>query len=240
MSEQHVDATLQAHLASGGGEINHHRRGEDCRVLARVTEPGETNALAMGQYRRLSRAIAFTNRISSSKRLEALLGRDRRASRWAVVREVERPDRLTLRDAPCRWEASRAGAQGPDRVAKGRIRRRLPHPLECTMLVRGHRRAGARRGVVHEPAQFAWSISCRPWAAPCARPTGKEYGYIVLPIAVQAGVDPAASALDDNERFSVLWSVLTCALRSHDDRFNAEINKIDLNDTPTEPDHLQR
>ena len=47
-----------------------------------------------------------------------------------------------------------------------------------------------------------------------------------------AGVDPAA-ALDDNERFAVVWSVLR-ALRSHDDRFDAEINKIDLNDTPTD------
>ena len=61
---------------------------------------------------------------------------------------------------------------------------------------------------------------------------GKEYGYIVLPIAVAAGVDPAA-ALDDSERFAALWSVLR-ALRSHDDRFDAEINRIDLNDTPTD------
>ena len=61
---------------------------------------------------------------------------------------------------------------------------------------------------------------------------GKQYGYIVLPVAVPAGVDPAA-ALDDNERFAVVWSVLR-ALRSHDDRFDAEINKIDLNDTPTD------
>ena len=60
---------------------------------------------------------------------------------------------------------------------------------------------------------------------------GKRYGYIVLPVAVPAGVDPAA-ALDDNERFAAVWGVLR-ALRSHDDRFDAEINKIDLNDTPT-------
>ena len=60
---------------------------------------------------------------------------------------------------------------------------------------------------------------------------GKGYGYIILPIAVPAGVDPA-EALDDNERFAVVWSVLR-ALRSHDDRFNAEINHIDLNNNPT-------
>ena len=61
---------------------------------------------------------------------------------------------------------------------------------------------------------------------------GKEYGYIILPIAIPAGVDPS-SALDDNERFAAVWSVLR-ALRSHDDRFDAEINKIDLNDNPTD------
>jgi len=56
---------------------------------------------------------------------------------------------------------------------------------------------------------------------------GKHYGYIVLPVAIPDGVDPA-NALDDNERFSTVWGVLR-ALRSHDDRLNAEINRIDLN-----------
>ena len=58
---------------------------------------------------------------------------------------------------------------------------------------------------------------------------GKQYGYIVLPVAIPDGVDPAR-ALDDNERFSTVWGVLR-ALRSHDDRLNAEINRIDLNKT---------
>ena len=61
---------------------------------------------------------------------------------------------------------------------------------------------------------------------------GKEYGYIILPVAVPAGIDPS-SALDDNERFAAVWGVLR-ALRSHDDRFDAEINQIDLNNNPTD------
>ncbi len=61
---------------------------------------------------------------------------------------------------------------------------------------------------------------------------GKQYGYIVLPVAIPPGVDPV-EALNDNDRFATVWSVL-CALRSHDDRLNAEINKIDLNTKPTE------
>jgi predicted helicase len=56
---------------------------------------------------------------------------------------------------------------------------------------------------------------------------GKKYGYIIIPVVVPSDVD-AASALDDNERFKVVWTVLN-ALRAHDDRFNATVNKIELN-----------
>ena len=59
---------------------------------------------------------------------------------------------------------------------------------------------------------------------------GKDYGYIILPVAIPPGTDPT-DALDNNERFAAVWSVLR-ALRSHDDRLNAEINKIDLNNNP--------
>jgi predicted helicase len=55
----------------------------------------------------------------------------------------------------------------------------------------------------------------------------KKYGYIIIPIVVPADVD-ADKALDDNERYKVVWTVLN-ALRSHDDRFNATVNKIELN-----------
>ncbi|MER6936516.1 type ISP restriction/modification enzyme [Nocardioides sp. NPDC127514] len=56
---------------------------------------------------------------------------------------------------------------------------------------------------------------------------GKELGYIVLPIVVPSGVAPE-EALRDNERYKVVWQVLQ-ALRSHDDRFHAMINQIELN-----------
>lgn len=56
---------------------------------------------------------------------------------------------------------------------------------------------------------------------------GKKYGYIVIPVVVPSDVE-ADKALDDNERYKVVWTVLN-ALRAHDDRFNATVNKIDLN-----------
>ncbi len=55
---------------------------------------------------------------------------------------------------------------------------------------------------------------------------GKKYGYVILPVATPAGVAPE-EALKDNKRYKVVWDVLN-ALRSHDDRFNAMINSINL------------
>lgn len=56
---------------------------------------------------------------------------------------------------------------------------------------------------------------------------GKEYGYIILPVGIPSGMSPE-KALADNKRYRVVWQVLQ-ALRAHDDRFNATVNKIDLN-----------
>src|SRR5690554_3118708 len=56
---------------------------------------------------------------------------------------------------------------------------------------------------------------------------GKKYGYIIIPVVVPSNVKPE-DALNDNERFKVVWTVLN-ALRAHDDRFNATVNKIELN-----------
>ncbi|WP_240148228.1 type ISP restriction/modification enzyme [Diaminobutyricibacter tongyongensis] len=55
----------------------------------------------------------------------------------------------------------------------------------------------------------------------------KDYGYIVLPIAIPAGQTPE-QALNDNRKFKVVWDVLR-ALRAHDERFEAKIEQIDLN-----------
>ena len=56
---------------------------------------------------------------------------------------------------------------------------------------------------------------------------GKEYGYIILPVVIDTSSDPAVE-LDNNEKYKEVWQVLN-ALRSTDERFEAEINKLELN-----------
>ena len=55
---------------------------------------------------------------------------------------------------------------------------------------------------------------------------GKKMGYVILPVGVPAGMAPE-EALNDNERYKVVWQILN-ALRAHDDRFDATINKMGL------------
>lgn len=56
---------------------------------------------------------------------------------------------------------------------------------------------------------------------------GKDYGYIILPIVIPAGETPE-TILDNNKSYDVVWQVLN-ALRSVDERFEATINKLELN-----------
>jgi predicted helicase len=67
------------------------------------------------------------------------------------------------------------------------------------------------------------------------RAEGKRYGYIILPIGIPADMKPE-EALKNNEKYKVVWQVLQ-ALRAHDDRFNATINQIELNQN--RPDNIQ-
>ena len=56
----------------------------------------------------------------------------------------------------------------------------------------------------------------------------KKMGYVILPIVVKARTD-AATALDRNKGYEVIWQVLN-ALRTHDSRLDSVINRINLND----------
>ena len=64
------------------------------------------------------------------------------------------------------------------------------------------------------------------------RAEGKKQGYVILPVVIPAGVE-AEDALDKNENYRVVWQVLN-ALRAHDDRFDAMINKLEFNGKDTQ------
>ena len=66
---------------------------------------------------------------------------------------------------------------------------------------------------------------------------GKEMGYVILPIVVKARTD-AATALNQNKGYEVIWQVLN-ALRTHDSRLDTVINRIRLDKDADISDKIQ-
>ena len=228
MSEQHVDKTLQAHLASIGGEINLTDAAQIVGCWRALQNP-ENKRLDNESIRPLSRAIAFTNTILSSKRLEThwhgiieeaigLLPEDDQARALRCeIRHVDGQHHALERKARIEW-------------LKGSSDRACRILSNARCLSEGIDVPALDAVLFMNPRRSQVDIVQAVGRA-MRKSEGKEYGYIILPIVVPAGADPA-TVLDDNERFATVWGVLR-ALRSHDDRFEAEINQIDLNNTPT-------
>lgn len=66
------------------------------------------------------------------------------------------------------------------------------------------------------------------------RSEGKKYGYIIIPVVIPENVE-GDEVLSKHANFKVVWTVLN-ALRAHDDRFNAEVNKIEF--SKRKPQHI--
>ena len=228
MSEQHVNATLQAHLGSGGREIN---ITDAAKIVGcwRALQNPENRSPDNGPIAGLTRAIAFTNTIASSRRLT---NHWERIVEHAVhqMPEGERPKAFRCEtrhvdgkhhalDRKARIEWLKGDSNGACRILSNA--RCLSEGIDVPAL----------DAVLFMSPRNSQVDIVQAVGRAMRKAEGKQYGYIILPIAVPAGVDPA-KALDDNVRFAVVWSVLR-ALRSHDDRLDAEINKIDLNNTPT-------
>ena len=228
MSEQHVDAALQAHLVTGGSEIN---ITDAAKIVGcwRALQNPENKRRGTQPVRPLTRAIAFTNTIAASKRLaghwddiighaiEGLLPEERGSAFRCSTEHVDGQHHALERKARIEW--LKGDAEGTCRILSNA--RCLSEGIDVPAL----------DAVLFMSPKNSQVDIVQAVGRAMRKARGKEYGYIVLPIAVPAGVS-AAAALDDNERFAAVWSVLR-ALRSHDDRFDAEINKIDLNNTPT-------
>ena len=67
--------------------------------------------------------------------------------------------------------------------------------------------------------------------------TSKKFGYVILPVAIPSST-PAEEALNDNQRYKVVWQTLN-ALRSHDTRFDTLVNSIRLGEDVSEKIMIQ-
>ena len=228
VSEEHVSDALQAHLASSGGELN---LDDAAKIVGcwRALQDPENRLGDEPSPARLKRAIAFTNIIKHSERL---------AKYWPLL--IEQATELlpdTEREDALRCETQHVDGRHHALDRKARIEwLKGEEPGVCRILSNARCLSEgidvpALDAVLFMNPRNSHVDIVQAVGRAMRKAEGKTYGYIILPVVVPAGADPA-SVLDDNERFAAVWGVLR-ALRSHDDRFDAEINKIDLNRQPT-------
>ena len=229
MYEPDADSTLQEYVGAGGSEIN---ITDATKIIGswRALQNPEGKSDEDGTIEPLTRAIAFNNTIINSKRL---------AEYWNPVVEsaIERmPEDQQPVDFQCETQHVDGQHNAFDR--KNRIEWLKGSTAGACRILSNARCLSegidvpALDAVLFMTPRNSHVDIVQAVGRVMRKAPGKQYGYIILPVAIPPGTDPA-DALDNNERFASVWSVLR-ALRSHDDRLNAEINKIDLNNAQSE------
>ena len=228
LREDAAGTALQQHLADQHSEINLSDAAKIVGCWRALQDPEHRKGDGHGPLR-LGRAIAFTNTIRSSRRL---------AEHWEEI--VEKAVRATPGGGDPSFRCEVQHVDGQHHAIERRTRLdwlrgrtdgacRVLSNARC--LTEGIDVPALDAVLFMSPRNSHVDIVQAVGRAMRKAP-GKTYGYIVLPVAIPSGVEPAA-ALNDNERFAAVWGVLR-ALRSHDDRFDAEINRMDLNRAPSE------
>ena len=224
MSEQRMDAALQTYRIAGGKEIN---INDATKIVGcwRALQNPERKSADDPEIKPLTRAIAFTNTIAASKNLvhhwngviESAMDRmpeDQRPSGFTCETDhVDGKTNALQRKRRIEW--LKGNTDGVCRILSNA--RCLSEGIDVPAL----------DAVLFMSPRNSHVDIVQAVGRVMRKAEGKQYGYIVLPVAIPAGADPA-DILNDNQRFASVWNVLR-ALRSHDDRLNAEINRIDLN-----------
>ena len=219
---------LQGAIDKGGKEINITDATKMVGCWRALQNP-EGKPDGDATIKPLTRVIAFNNRIIDSKRLEA---------HWndVIDNAIERMPKDKL---PTNFECETRHVDGQHNAfdRKNQIEW-LKGSSEGVCRILSNARClsegidvPALDAVIFMTPRSSYVDIVQAVGRVMRKPEGKEYGYIILPVAIPPGTDPA-DALDNNERFASVWNVLN-ALRSHDERFNNEINKIDLNKNQT-------
>ena len=228
LREDAADPALQQHLANSHSEINISDAAKMVGCWRALQDPENRKGGGPGPLK-LRRAIAFTNTIRSSRRL---------ADHWAEI--VEGALRAAPDDGgpPFRCEVQHVDGKHHAIERRARLEWLRGRTDDACRVLSNARcltegiDVPALDAVLFMSPRNSHVDIVQAVGRAMRKAPGKTYGYIVLPVAIPSGVEPAA-ALNDNERFAAVWGVLR-ALRSHDDRLDAEINRMDLNRSPSE------
>ena len=222
VNEDAVAGAFQQQLAADGADL---ALNDVARIVGCWHGLSKRGPQFAGDQVAMQRAVAFSSTIKASKAFAEMFPRianealENRRDANAVKIETDHVDgtnNVKVRSEALAWLEARPG-QGVCRVLSNAkcLTEGVDVPaLDAVLFLQ------PRRSIVDVVQAVGRVMRLAP---------GKDYGYVILPVAVPAGVSPE-EALRDNKAYQVVWQVLQ-ALRSHDERLAAEINKIDINGT---------
>lgn len=165
----------------------------------------------------MRRAVAFAGKIEYSKKIASLFRK--------VIDEyiADHPDELRLK---CEVDHVDGKMGMTERNQKLQWLKAEPKPLECRILSNARCLSEgvdvpALDAVIFFNPRNSQVDVVQSVGRVMRKSEGKQYGYVILPIVIKSDVEPE-QALDDNERYKVVWQVLQ-ALRAHDQDFNVTI-----------------
>ena len=180
----------------------------------------------------MRRAIAFCRTIRASEQLERRLGDLARRYRAVDLQENVGGNPLPEHDAPARHVD---GTFNASRRGEALAWLDSPDEGECRILTNARCLTEgvdlpALDGILFMHPRRSQIEVVQAVGRVMRKAEGKRMGYIVLPVVVAPGAS-AAALLDDNERWRKVWQMLN-AIRSHDEGFDAELNRIEMGESP--------
>lgn len=174
----------------------------------------------------MRRAVAFCQNIKKSKETAEIFS----SCKESYMADVPEDEKLQLVDVAARHVDGTMSATARD-AALMWLKEQPENEKECRMLTNARCLSEgvdvpSLDAVVFVSAKNSQVDVVQSVGRVMRRSEGKQYGYIIIPVVVPADVE-GDKVLENHPNFKVVWTVLN-ALRAHDDRFNAEVNKIEL------------
>ena len=221
-------------LAHYGGEFDDDLKLDDTGLMIgcwRALAKADPEAFPKNERAPMTRAIAFCRTIKSSKQVENLF--EKITGKYRSLNPEEELGRaLPNHSAPAKhidgtFNASKRAEQLDWLDSPGENECRILTNARC--LTEGVDLPSLDGILFMHPRKSQIEV-VQAVGRVMRKAEGKEMGYIILPVVVAPGAE-AEDVLEDNERWRKVWQMLN-AIRSHDEGFDAELNRIELGEAP--------
>jgi len=243
VEETAINRRLQKLLSSGDNDLKMDDAARIVGCWKALSKQGLTNDLA-GDGHPMQRAVAFCHVIEAKKGAKAhKVGSKNIAQMFqAVVEEYQRTAATegsaeeVAATLQCKAEHVDGGMNASEKEAKLDWLKAKTPPNTCRILSNVRCLSEGVDVPALDAVLFLTPRSSQVDVVQAVgrvmrKAPGKQRGYIILPVVIPAGKEPH-EALNDNSTYKVVWQVLQ-ALRSHDDKFDAMVNKLEFNGKDT-------